>query len=171
MVEEQRSRRPARLLIVDDHDLARAGLRAMLAGERGIEVVAEATSGREAVALIDWAAAKRTSVSLLQSEAPPATAISTRPNCRARAANSIAWSDEAQAEFKARYGPVSPKALETVPAIMLADTSGESAACRGRGRRIVAISSSITASCSAGGNCWKSFTSRRNCAASPMHVP
>ncbi|HWP28014.1 MAG TPA: response regulator transcription factor, partial [Chloroflexota bacterium] len=41
----------ARLVIADDHELARAGLRSMLAGERGLEVVGEATTGREALAL------------------------------------------------------------------------------------------------------------------------
>jgi DNA-binding NarL/FixJ family response regulator len=43
--------KPARLVIVDDHDLARAGLRSLLAGERGLEVVGEAADGREAVTL------------------------------------------------------------------------------------------------------------------------
>ena len=42
---------PARLLVVDDHDLAREGLQDMLADESGIEVVGEAADGREAVAL------------------------------------------------------------------------------------------------------------------------
>ncbi len=42
---------PARLVIVDDHDLARAGLRSILAGESQLEVVGEAASGREALAL------------------------------------------------------------------------------------------------------------------------
>ena len=42
---------PARLAIVDDHDLARAGLRGMLAGERGLEIVGEAVNGRQALAL------------------------------------------------------------------------------------------------------------------------
>jgi DNA-binding NarL/FixJ family response regulator len=41
--------RPARIVIADDHELARAGLRSMLAGEPGIELVGEATNGREAV--------------------------------------------------------------------------------------------------------------------------
>ncbi len=41
----------ARLLIVDDHELARAGLRSMLAGEPDLEVVGEARTGREALAL------------------------------------------------------------------------------------------------------------------------
>jgi DNA-binding NarL/FixJ family response regulator len=41
----------ARLLIVDDHDLARAGVRKLLAGAAGLEVVGEAASGREALSL------------------------------------------------------------------------------------------------------------------------
>jgi DNA-binding NarL/FixJ family response regulator len=39
-----------RVLAVDDHPMVRAGLRAMLAGAAGIEVVAEASSAAEAVA-------------------------------------------------------------------------------------------------------------------------
>ncbi len=39
------------MLIVDDHELARAGLRSMLTGAPGLEVVAEATDGHEALAL------------------------------------------------------------------------------------------------------------------------
>ena len=42
---------PARLVVVDDHDLAREGLRDILADEPDMEVVSEATNGREAVAL------------------------------------------------------------------------------------------------------------------------
>ncbi|WP_238538520.1 response regulator [Nitrolancea hollandica] len=40
---------PARLLIVDDHQRARDGLRTMLAGELNMTVVGEVTSGREAL--------------------------------------------------------------------------------------------------------------------------
>ena len=40
---------PARLLIADDHDLVREGLRAVLAGEEDLEVVGEATDGEEAL--------------------------------------------------------------------------------------------------------------------------
>lgn len=43
--------KPARLVIADDHELARSGLRAMLTGQRGLEVVGEATNGREALLL------------------------------------------------------------------------------------------------------------------------
>lgn len=40
-----------RLLIADDHDLVRDGLRSMVGGEPDFEVVGEATNGREALAL------------------------------------------------------------------------------------------------------------------------
>jgi NarL family two-component system response regulator LiaR len=42
---------PSRLLIVDDHELARAGLLSLLSQERGLEVVGQAASGEHAVAL------------------------------------------------------------------------------------------------------------------------
>jgi DNA-binding NarL/FixJ family response regulator len=41
----------ARLIIADDHELARAGLRNMLAGDRGLTLVGEASNGREALEL------------------------------------------------------------------------------------------------------------------------
>lgn len=47
----QRSSAPARLIIVDDHELARAGLRSILEGERGLELVGEASNGREGLEL------------------------------------------------------------------------------------------------------------------------
>jgi len=46
-----RKAKPARLVIADDHELARAGLRAMLTGQRGLELVGEAANGHEALAL------------------------------------------------------------------------------------------------------------------------
>src|SRR5918995_4639198 len=42
---------PARLLIADDHALVREGLRTMLSGEDGIEVIAEAHDGQQALTL------------------------------------------------------------------------------------------------------------------------
>jgi len=39
------------LLLVDDHNVVRYGLRALLSGEQDIEIVGEAASGREAIAL------------------------------------------------------------------------------------------------------------------------
>lgn len=44
--------RPIRVLLADDHDLFRAGLRALLADLEGFEVVAEAGDGREALRLL-----------------------------------------------------------------------------------------------------------------------
>jgi DNA-binding NarL/FixJ family response regulator len=47
----QRKRGVARLVLADDHELARAGLRTMLIGQSGLEVLAEAKNGREALDL------------------------------------------------------------------------------------------------------------------------
>ncbi|MDX3457081.1 response regulator transcription factor [Streptomyces sp. ME02-8801-2C] len=43
---------PLRVLIADDHAVVRAGLRALLEGEPDLDVIAEAGSGEEAVALV-----------------------------------------------------------------------------------------------------------------------
>jgi DNA-binding NarL/FixJ family response regulator len=40
-----------RVVVADDHDLVRAGLRCLLSGERGLEVVGEAANGRDALML------------------------------------------------------------------------------------------------------------------------
>ena len=42
---------PARLVVVDDHELVRSGLRALLSTQKGLTVVGEAANGREALAL------------------------------------------------------------------------------------------------------------------------
>ncbi|MGI9364042.1 MAG: response regulator [Rhizobiaceae bacterium] len=44
---------PVRLLIVDDHELVRDGIRARLEDEAGIEIVGEAGNGHEAVGLAE----------------------------------------------------------------------------------------------------------------------
>src|SRR5918997_2673023 len=41
----------ARILIADDHALVREGLRTMLSGEEGLEVIAEANDGQQALTL------------------------------------------------------------------------------------------------------------------------
>jgi DNA-binding NarL/FixJ family response regulator len=46
-----RRRRPARVIVADDHMLTRAGLRAMLADDADFEVIGEATNGGEIIAL------------------------------------------------------------------------------------------------------------------------
>jgi two-component system NarL family response regulator len=43
----------ARLVIVDDHKLARAGARRLLSGTRSVEIVGEADSGRAALGLCE----------------------------------------------------------------------------------------------------------------------
>ena len=47
--EPDRRSRPARLVIADDHELAREGLRAILENEPDLEIVGEASTGREAI--------------------------------------------------------------------------------------------------------------------------
>lgn len=44
--------KPVKVIIADDHTLIRAGIRQLLQNIRGVEVVAEASNGREAVQLI-----------------------------------------------------------------------------------------------------------------------
>lgn len=44
---------PVRLLIVDDHELVRDGIRARLESEAGLEIVGEGSNGLEAVALVE----------------------------------------------------------------------------------------------------------------------
>ncbi|MEU5976090.1 response regulator transcription factor [Streptomyces sp. NPDC047315] len=58
---------PVRVLLADDEALVRAGVRAILASEPGIEVVAEAADGRQAVEL---ALAHRPDVALLDVRMP-----------------------------------------------------------------------------------------------------
>jgi DNA-binding NarL/FixJ family response regulator len=45
--------KPIRVLLADDHDLVRAGIRSLLKDLDGIEVVGEARDGREALALVE----------------------------------------------------------------------------------------------------------------------
>ncbi|MDQ3236964.1 MAG: response regulator transcription factor, partial [Actinomycetota bacterium] len=44
---------PARIVLTDDHDLVRAGLKAMLSGVDDIRIVGEAANGREAIEVCD----------------------------------------------------------------------------------------------------------------------
>jgi DNA-binding NarL/FixJ family response regulator len=50
-MKENEAATPARLLIVDDHDLMREATRLMLEGEQDLEVVGEAVNGRHALEL------------------------------------------------------------------------------------------------------------------------
>jgi PAS domain-containing protein/CheY-like chemotaxis protein len=44
---------PLRVLLADDHEVVRQGLASLLSEEEGVEIVGEATNGRDAVALAD----------------------------------------------------------------------------------------------------------------------
>ncbi|MEN6401566.1 MAG: response regulator transcription factor [Armatimonadia bacterium] len=44
---------PTRILVVDDHQMVREGLRLLLADEPDLQLVAEATDGQQAVAMVD----------------------------------------------------------------------------------------------------------------------
>lgn len=45
--------KPIRIVLADDHNLMRSDLKALLSGMPGVEVVAEATNGREAVEMVN----------------------------------------------------------------------------------------------------------------------
>src|SRR3989440_1762237 len=47
----QVERRPIRVMLVEDHNLVRAGIRAVIDGQSDIQVIAEATEGRQAIRL------------------------------------------------------------------------------------------------------------------------
>jgi DNA-binding NarL/FixJ family response regulator len=63
---------PIRVLVADDHAIVRTGIRHVLEGEPGFEVVAEASTGTEAVAL---ALALRPDVAVLDISMPGLTGI------------------------------------------------------------------------------------------------
>jgi DNA-binding NarL/FixJ family response regulator len=50
---EDRARSPARVLVVDDHPIARRGLIDLLEGELGLEIAGEASDGASALALLE----------------------------------------------------------------------------------------------------------------------
>ncbi len=45
--------RPTRVVLADDHDLVRSGIKALLSMVEGVEVIAEARDGRELITLVD----------------------------------------------------------------------------------------------------------------------
>ena len=49
---EQDSTKPIRVILADDHPLLRAGIRETLKGLPGVEVIGEASDGREAIELV-----------------------------------------------------------------------------------------------------------------------
>jgi len=73
------SERPIRVLVADDHAIVRTGIRHVLEGEPGFEVVAEASTGTEAVAL---ALALRPDVAVLDISMPGLTGIQAAAELR-----------------------------------------------------------------------------------------
>ena len=73
---------PIRVLLCDDHALLRAGLKALLADERGIEVVGEAADGQAAVV---EAVARRPDVALLDITMPELDGLAATRQIRRRA--------------------------------------------------------------------------------------
>jgi DNA-binding NarL/FixJ family response regulator len=70
---------PIRVLVADDHAIVRTGIRHVLEGEPGFEVVAEASTGTEAVAL---ALALRPDVAVLDISMPGLTGIQAAAELR-----------------------------------------------------------------------------------------
>jgi DNA-binding NarL/FixJ family response regulator len=71
----------ARILIADDHDVVRSGLRAILEAEHGLEVVGEASTGREA---IDQALLLKPDVVIMDYSLPLMNGIEVTRNIMAR---------------------------------------------------------------------------------------
>lgn len=70
-----------RILIADDHDVVRAGVRTILQSQPGWEVVAEASDGKEA---IDRALATRPDVAVLDFSLPAVNGVEATRQIRAR---------------------------------------------------------------------------------------
>lgn len=71
---------PIRVLVVDDHAVVREGIRHVLAGEPGFEVVGEAANGEQALAL---ASAERPDVIVLDVTMPGESGLRVAPKLRA----------------------------------------------------------------------------------------
>ena len=73
---------PIRVLVVDDHAVVREGIRHVLAGEPGFEVVGEAANGEQALAL---AKSRRPDVVVLDVTMPGESGLRVAPKLRAAA--------------------------------------------------------------------------------------
>lgn len=52
-MKPNQSKQPVRIVLADDHDLVRSGIKALLSMVEGVEVVAEAHDGQELIALVE----------------------------------------------------------------------------------------------------------------------
>ena len=53
MMKPKAAAQPVRVVLADDHDLVRSGIKALLSMVEGVEVIAEARDGQELIALVD----------------------------------------------------------------------------------------------------------------------
>jgi DNA-binding NarL/FixJ family response regulator len=111
---------PIRVLLADDHPVVRAGLRGMLAAEPDIEVVAEAGSGPEAVAV-----ARRTAVDviLMDLRMPDGDGVTATAAIAALALPSAAAADDPGAAAPSAPAPDDPR----VPRVLVLTTYDEDA--------------------------------------------
>src|SRR5262249_31909400 len=88
---------PIRVLVADDHSVVRTGIRHILEGEPGFEIVAEASNSAEAVAL---AAEHRPDVALLDISMPGGSglqvAVALRERCPATRVLMLSMYDQAE---------------------------------------------------------------------------
>ena len=112
--------RPIRVLLADDHPVVRAGLRGMLATEPDIEVVAEAASGPEAVAV-----ARRTAVDvvLMDLRMPDGDGVTATAALAALALPSAAAADDPGAAAPGAPAPDDQR----VPRVLVLTTYDEDA--------------------------------------------
>ena len=76
---------PLRIMIVDDHEVVRDGIKALLAEEEGLSVAAEAGGVREAIERAEWA---RPDVVVMDIRLPDGSGIDATREIRARLPNS-----------------------------------------------------------------------------------
>ena len=91
---------PIRLVIVDDHAVVRQGLKAFLATESDIEVLGEASNGREAIEAVDLPAVNVAEYGAVVSRATrvPSSQNSTRRTPRSSLAVAVMFRVEVKVE-------------------------------------------------------------------------
>ena len=102
------TRKPGRIgvFLVDDHEIFRRGIRALLAGEPGIDVVGEAETASAALARIP---ALRPDVAVLDVRLPDGSGISV---CRESAPRAVLPADQARHAAPHPKPPPSPHATQ-----------------------------------------------------------
>jgi NarL family two-component system response regulator LiaR len=133
-----------RVVLIDDHPALRMGLRIVLEQAPGVQVVAEAGSGQEALALIQ---ALRPDVAVLDCQLPDmpgsqAAAELQRLGLATRVLALSAYSDDAAIRGMVEAGAVGYLLKEEAPAAIV---DAVRAAARGEGRWSAAVASRLAA--------------------------